>query len=330
MVKIIGSQEYEPMPSANAENNSLFVDSDDNLLKFKDVNGNLIGDEFIIDDMYQEIDIVEIKANTGKIIVTKDTLFADSYSDADGYRDTVVTGSTDADFLTDRYRRENDGATGPGLRYDAYNQDNVGTRMTNTNLYSLKVITVTLSGGGTYLVKDNLGATIKTGAASKPLTVDLSGDNVIIATGEYIDVIINGFSNNCNANRQAYATTDGVSFSPTNGFNLGNQTGTGPAIITAVTITQPTKIITHTIPTITGTVTNFSVVTDDQIRGAGDDIDFDISDGSTTLTNQTLNTKIVWTGSSNPDELIINLHADTAMTDFVPAIYAYCLKVWKK
>jgi len=42
MVKIISGKEFEAVDSANVDNNSIFLDSVDNILKLKDNTGNTI------------------------------------------------------------------------------------------------------------------------------------------------------------------------------------------------------------------------------------------------------------------------------------------------
>lgn len=102
MVKIIGGKKFEAIASADAENNSIFLDNTDNLIKIKDNTGSIIdvggsGDfdekfhtNLIITQINQVIDR-NVLRNNNKI-----SPFIEAYSFAEGRLGTVNTTETTA------------------------------------------------------------------------------------------------------------------------------------------------------------------------------------------------------------------------------------------
>ena len=62
-----------------------------------------LGNKFFKEQAETEIEIIELQANTGVTPLDHDSLVSDTFSDANGYEDSVNTGNTTGTFSTDEY-----------------------------------------------------------------------------------------------------------------------------------------------------------------------------------------------------------------------------------
>lgn len=103
----------------------------------------------IIDDnSITALEVIELQANTSVTPLDHDTSVSDTFSDADGYRNTVQTGTSTAVFSTNKYIRSN----------TAYLTDGHGKTLPSSGTHTLKFgfrIQATVS---TSLVKITKGA----------------------------------------------------------------------------------------------------------------------------------------------------------------------------
>lgn len=75
---------------------TITLDSDDNLT----IHPNLLKQ-----NAEQEIEIIELQANAGVTDIDHNTLISETFSDSDGFNDSVNTGNTTATFSTNKYTR---------------------------------------------------------------------------------------------------------------------------------------------------------------------------------------------------------------------------------
>ena len=68
-----------------------------------DSNNTTFVSEFTSFLMQQDFEILELEINDSLVSYDYNSYVIDSFTDADGYNDTVTTGSTDATFDTDEY-----------------------------------------------------------------------------------------------------------------------------------------------------------------------------------------------------------------------------------
>jgi len=90
----------------------IFQDGDWKLITL-DVSQEVL--DLATENAQQQIDIIELQANASVTPFDHDTLISDTFSDADGYKDSVNTDNTDATFNTNKYERNNLEALGLNL-----------------------------------------------------------------------------------------------------------------------------------------------------------------------------------------------------------------------
>lgn len=75
----------------------------------KDDDGKLTaGNQLIQDFGEHEIEIIELQANASVTPIDHESTMSDTFSDADGYNDSVNTTNTTATFSTNKYAKQND------------------------------------------------------------------------------------------------------------------------------------------------------------------------------------------------------------------------------
>jgi hypothetical protein len=82
----------------------IFQDGDWKLITL-DVSQEVL--DLATENAQQQIDIIELQANASVTPFDHDTLISDTFSDADGFKDSVNTGNTTAKFDTNKYVRKN-------------------------------------------------------------------------------------------------------------------------------------------------------------------------------------------------------------------------------
>lgn len=91
--------------------------------------------------------------------------------------------------------------------------------------------------------------------------------------------------------------------------------------------------VTITLPTIAGTVTATELIVDTPDREAGDDITYELDDGSAQDTGLDVNVKndiaLVDGSGLSGQKLIVYLTKGTGATDEVPSLKSFALKLWK-
>ncbi len=118
MVEINGSKIFGKIPSDSAPNNSIFIDSSDNVFKYKDSNGNInaFTNKAMVDLVLKNVGCNVVRQLRNRTIEfgAIGGEFADAYTDSTGRLNTVNTGSTDATFSGDKYQAD---GTGDDLIY---------------------------------------------------------------------------------------------------------------------------------------------------------------------------------------------------------------------
>ena len=111
MVKILGSKKFEKIASANSEDDSIFIDSSDDKLKFKDTDSavNSIAYEAITNNLYAVSGLNIIRQLIDRSIdfsAGEFDWFADAYIDSNGRENSVDLDKdmTGAEFASDKYK----------------------------------------------------------------------------------------------------------------------------------------------------------------------------------------------------------------------------------
>lgn len=79
-------------------------------------------EELYTEIIKQELAIIELQANTEVTPIDHDTLLSDTFSDADGYKDSVDTENTTADFNVSLYQRNNHNPLSSLIHYWNFNE----------------------------------------------------------------------------------------------------------------------------------------------------------------------------------------------------------------
>ena len=292
-----------------------------------------------------EIEIIELQANAGTEPFDHDSLISDTYSDSDGYDNTVNTGNTDANFDSNKYERDND--TGVEQNHAVAFTNTDGARsvpegvkiLINNTAYKILAIGkdplctadeayILDSGKNIIATTDNFVGNIA--KFSQPI-------ELVAASAYYLAVdkpsgTYNG--RNEGAGSPAYPIA-GTEFNYTTGFaaNIDDATVLYNVTTAYAFTAQPSKLIEHDLPTITGSVVETQLIVRDSDRESGDEVNYQLEDGSANVDQDlelnTLNpiTALV----SNPTKMRIKLIPanTTNPVDGSPAVRTYALKLWK-
>lgn len=107
----------------------IFQDGDWQLITL-DISQEVL--DLATENAMQQIDIIELQANASVAPFDHDTLLSDTFSDADGYKDSVNTTNTTATFNTNLYKRTNPTDLTTGLMSYYKLDETSGTTATDT------------------------------------------------------------------------------------------------------------------------------------------------------------------------------------------------------
>lgn len=269
-----------------------------------------LGSDYFDDYGEHEIEIIELQANAGVTPLDHDTTVSDTFSDADGLNDTVDTGSTTSVFDTNKYKR---GDSIEGLHDTTDYYVNVAgaqptTSWTDINKYIEKLV-VTLD--------DNYGS----GSGTWTARITYSDET-------YADVS-QATPNDPTAYEKANPNPEKLVTSIVCTLTKPSAGGSYQLDLIAYEFVDSTDVVIN-LPTITGTVTAVELIVNQPETEDGSSLTFDITDGSNSVSDQEINSKILLDSfTSNPTVLTMHLNKGTAGTQYVPSVKTYCLKLWK-
>lgn len=306
-----------------------------------------------------QIEIIELQANASVTPFDHDSLLSDTFSDADGYNDTVDTGNTTAGFSTDKYTttteakifseeiddRENPNYTSGGqATWFALDF----TPASNVTVKKVSLKFGTKEGSGCDVTAhiysddgaDSPNVSLKEIETIGKASINASAwndfedvDGVALTQGtKYWLVFIpsdGGGVNRFNL-RQRNGAGIGHDYSVDGGSNWGSEANT--TNFRVYSNATGDVLVQCDLATITGSVTDVELVCNCPDRETGDDVTFDVVDGSAnTDTGIALNTKFTLVNlTGNPEIIKINLEPKaTTPTGGYPSVKTYALKVWK-
>ena len=286
------------------------------------------------------IEIIELQANATVTPIDHDNTVSETFSDADGYLNSVDTTTTTSTFDTTKYARalvgsatevfwssgtpDYGGSAGRGIKFT-----------TNQACSLIGCICEGLTGGTGIVLQDashtpiataTLAGTVATFASPQALAnattyfllsvgggswTDHRGTTSTPVSGTYVDIVAGVHNSTSEIANIEYVVSELVF---------------GPAIASTVYID---------LPTITGTVTNTELVVNSIDREAGDNVTYGIIDTDTTeddnLALETKNMLVTVDGAKvTGGQLKINLvPKTTSPTDATPSVRTVCLKLWK-
>jgi len=283
-----------------------------------------------------QIDIIELQANAGITPFDHDFLVSDSFSDSNGYKNSVDLSETSAFFTSAKYVA---GAVDSAvcISGDAPSQTGFKFKINcDTNFILNSVGLAGRSGSST-----NVTLTIKDATETDTLytqTTNVAGaggdqqlalttphplakntDYVVIISAytlSYFGSVVSAFSN----------TTDGITIT-----NMASQpfpsSGSSPE---PVAVCSKGGTIQMDLPAFVGTILSTQLIVNSPERETGDNVDYNLIDASANEdSNQELNTNNEITNLvSNPTILQINLTPKLDATANTPSVKTYSLKVW--
>jgi len=286
----------------------------------------------------QEIEIIELQANATLSPLDAGTLLADTFIDADGYTDTVDTGSSTATFDTNKYKSQAIGDTINGAALptnDGTNTNAKGLRILTTAAINLTSVTKNANVTAT---KCHLRANDDSPIQSATFVGNVATFNAALDDATYYKLMIDSDG----GSYTGYRAT-GLSVYPIVGTSLNITDGVSVSVPDATTAYNIASLITSSnlesyevvidLPTITGTVIGTLLVANTPDREDGDAVQYSITDGVTTDADLVLDEKndgLAYTLDSAPTQLILNLlPKETSPTEGVPSVKSYCLVLLK-
>jgi hypothetical protein len=308
--------------------------------------------EDLLEDIFNyKLEIIEIQANATLTPIDHDTTISDTFSDSDGYNDTVDTGNTTASFSTNKYARTNssdDNADLPDSTGVTGNEYSVKAGVylspaTSTQIRS--VVKQTNSTDTIAYVYERTGDTIGTllGSAtfigdtasfSTPISVSSGSDYFVLTDkGGSTRYVANGIASGFPYDSDGLNVTANYHL-----VNRNSQTNANQGIVSISygdAAIETSKVIRLDLPPISGTVTHTQLVLNDPDRETGDNITYSLIDTDTTeQTGLEIDEKNIITtvdgaklsGGQLEIQLVPN---DTNPTNGYPSVQTYCLKIWK-
>lgn len=285
-----------------------------------------------------EIEIIQIQAALTYTPIDHDSLISDTMSDTNGYENSVDTANTTARWtgalVYARQSANGTQATGKTLSSSGAVTESQGYRFTAIGNWSIVSATKHASCTATRCrLFTDAGAVLGT-ASFSGTTATFSSPIALTNNTVYR---IEADNSGASYTRQ-YLASAGYVFATTGmQFTSGSSNQAGTSDTNAYNLVSfdaqgntNTQVVKANLGTITGIVSAVQLVLNCPNRETGDNVTFDITDGTTTLTNQVVGQKITWTGSSNPSSININLVPKSpTYTDGTPSIKTYALKIWK-
>lgn len=327
----------------SVDNEYIVLDSNEKITLGEDYQKDLVNSRKEISE--HEIEIIELQANASVTPNDHDTLISDTFSDSNGYENSVDIGNSDTTFDTNKYKRENesrsDNSHGEGFASSGNFSGYAGFKVVaNKNCLIYSVTKNSGCTADTAYIFDSFGSLLSSGSFSGDIAVldtpvEISnGSTYYVATKNDDDStytqIYGGTSNFpfefTDINFTAYI--DGTD--PTSWNN--EDTSYKKNIVTITTQDFPqSKTTKINLPTISGTVIATQLILNCPERETGDSITYNLSDGSNEdsgLAEETKNdiTNLI----DNPTNISINLNPKgNNATDGYPSVKSYCLKLWK-
>lgn len=291
-----------------------------------------------VPDVYQLLgeaacEIIELQANATITPLDHDYVIVDTASDSNGLRNTISTSLSTAsyDSTNKKYLGQQSGTATATLADAGSAADHVrGYKIRSSVAFNQIVVTkhasVTAATAAIYntsgvsqasaAFSSNVATITFAGAANTDYWVGCGNS----ATTFYMTAtpslpIVNGILTVA-AGVDVNDLTEGATL-----FHLASVVVNAAAAAT---------VVADSLGTISGTVTHVELVCSCPNRESGDAVTFDITNGTTTLTGQALNTKVAWTGASNPNKLTVNLTPKSSSPTLgTPSMKSYALKLWK-
>lgn len=296
-----------------------------------------------------QLEIVELQAETSIGPLDHDTLFSDTFNDSTGYNNTVNTGNTTATFSTNKYVRAGVGPTSQangatfnstgsvtsyqGIRVKALSNLTIASVTKNANCTATKAYIVNAA-------TDELLAT----AAFSGNTATFASQVQFLADAEYF--IVCG-SDGASYTRSIYGSGNDLPINNATDVNwvigcegaaldsLADGSAYSRNIASIATYTTGTsKLVEVDIPTIAGTVNATMMVVNAPDRESGDNITYDLVDSEGNIdAGLALNTKHTLVNVDGTKlsggKVKINLISKTNGSANVPSIQTYAVKLWK-
>lgn len=290
----------------------------------------------------QEIEIIELQANATVTPLDHDSLVSDTFSDADGYGDTVDTANTDSLFDTNKYSRFPQVSETSPFTHD---NNEAGTVMSGekvTTNSAVDIISLTKESGcnATKAYIHNAGKTLIDSATFVgDVATFATPVSLTTATDYFFTVDYEGGSFTARYGGSGSATDKTYLYWKESGYWNGGswaQHQTGYNIVSAqIAAGTSDTSVRIDLPTITGTVTHTELIVNDPDREAGDEIDYNLIDTDTTtdsdLAVDTKNDLVTCDGTKiTGGQININLKGKaTTPTNGYPSVKTFALKIWK-
>ena len=304
-----------------------------------------------------ELEIIELQANSTLTPIDHDTLISDTFSDDDGYLDSVNTANTNAVFDTNKYKagtatvKQTIGADSANAVWGSAGYLHLSSDFTASGNHEFNKVTIEIRYSGTPLTGTGVlklyaeSGTKPTGSALwTSETLDLT-----TVTGSMLPYEFTGSGDSSYTMTSAtkyclvfepssqggdYVVTRGVGSGGTiwywNGSAWGNNTTFQTYAIFELTTAVGIQVEID-LPAISGTVTHTQLLVNDVDRETGDDIQYELYDDTDTDTALELDTKnAIVNLTENPTVLrILLIPKTTSPTAGYPSLKTYCLKLWK-
>lgn len=289
-----------------------------------------------------EIGIIELQANASITPIDHDTLITDTFSDSDGYKNTVSTGTTTATYDAGAKKYKRVGASGGTDSHTWQTMNSTGTEtqkegfrisaVQNCNIVSFtKHASCTATKG--YL--EDASHTVLTSATFSGDVCTFPTPYAITTGTTYFLTLDNNGSNFTNRytggttypSAKTYISWTGGLYhgaiDPSDAFDILNATFSIG--------TNTTQIVVITLPTISGTVTHTELVCNCPDRETGDAVTYKLKNATQSDDTLALNTKNALTNlTTNPTGIEIQLVPKSGSpTTGKPSAKSYALKLWK-
>jgi len=275
------------------------------------------------EQLEHEIEIIELQANATQTPLDHDTLISDTFSDADGYENTVNTGNTTLIHDTNKYK------TGELATYTV--DDDSVTSTTSNISYNCSILKdgyFSKLRGYVSSSSANITVTIKKGSTTiynEVHSVSSNDYELTLNLSDYTEVFSNGdaatiqMATTYNMHYHSGASHSNAGFSiSSQSINANHGASNEIEFINILT----TGLVEIDLPTISGNVVATALV----INGDDENTNYDITNGVGTDESQIVggikNTISNFTG--NPTKIKIKL---TEANKFVKT---FCLKLWKE
>jgi len=309
----------------------------------QNIQGQLYADEEVLTipvriiQAQQSMAIVKLQATASVPDFDYEGLFCDTMSDTTGYNDTIDTDGTTANYNTVSKKYENKAQV--TATTETYSNGTGQTGATSTVSTSIVVNKASIlssvtwrayyAGTTTVSIKDSEANVL----ATKGITTVLNGVvTLAFAITDYSRALIIGETITLNFSNNLYyqdsRSYDGTIFDITSQrVPANNLTGGSNIVFTECEyVTQKIKV---NFPTVTGTVTSVMLVTNKPNFETGSSVNFNITDGTDTMTGLEENEKNTLTLTDNPTFAEINLIPKaTAPNPSNPSIQDYCFVIW--